>query len=166
MPKEIIRPLEMGCKDHKYCCKSCDDYSKKGSCLFITRLVKSKVLSTKDSDFENEEGIFLNATDRDLIGCIGCLSHSSLRQNHNLIFKISSLLKNRSLIQLFFVPTIWSIICLGIPVLVIGPYLQLYPLTFGRIAIVVLFGFCIGGLTCIFAIDKQTKPEERNEATK
>ncbi len=74
--------MESGCKDHKYCCKTCNDMSKKGSCLFITKLSASKFISEpKSSDYENGEGIYLNTSDKDLIGCIGCLSHSSLRNN-------------------------------------------------------------------------------------
>jgi hypothetical protein len=73
-------PKESGCSDHKYCCISCDDYTKKGSCMFITRLAESKFCSITDpSSYENGEGIFLNADDRNMIGCIGCLSHSAIR---------------------------------------------------------------------------------------
>ena len=48
--------------------------------MFITRLVDSKFSTPVDkSAYENGEGIFMNANDRDLIGCLGCLSHSSIR---------------------------------------------------------------------------------------
>ena len=71
--------IEPGCHDHQYCCKSCEDYTKKVSCMVLTRIVKTKFVDVKDTDFDNGEGVFMNAYDRDLIGCLGCLSHSSLR---------------------------------------------------------------------------------------
>ena len=74
------KPLESGCQDHKYCCKTCEDYTEKGSCMFLTRLCESQFLTPVEKwVYNNEEGIFMNAADRDLIGCLGCLSHSSLR---------------------------------------------------------------------------------------
>jgi hypothetical protein len=73
-------PLEAGCQDHKYCCKTCEEYTKKGSCMFLTNLCESKFITPVDkSDYENGEGMFINADYRNLIGCLGCLSHSSLR---------------------------------------------------------------------------------------
>lgn len=48
--------------------------------MFITKLAESKFCSVTDpSSYENGEGVFLNANDRNLIGCIGCLSHSAIR---------------------------------------------------------------------------------------
>jgi hypothetical protein len=80
LPERIQMNDQSGCQDHKYCCKTCNDYTKKGSCMFITQLAESKCISkTPKSYYENGEGIYLNSVDLDLIGCIGCLSHSSIR---------------------------------------------------------------------------------------
>jgi hypothetical protein len=73
-------PPYPGCQDHKYCCKSCDDFTKIGSCMFLTRMGESVFTTpTPKEAYENGEGMFLNAEDRNLIGCLGCLSHSSIR---------------------------------------------------------------------------------------
>ena len=48
--------------------------------MFLTRMFDTiGIPANRAEAYENGEGVFLNAADRNLIGCLGCLSHSSLR---------------------------------------------------------------------------------------
>jgi hypothetical protein len=59
---------------HPQRCETCEYISKKGSCMFLTRYL-SRI--AKPEEFENGEGYYVNQSERDLIACIGCASHSS-----------------------------------------------------------------------------------------
>ena len=58
--------------------------------MFLTRMFDTTFLSPVDkSAYENGEGVFVNANDRNLIGCLGCLSHSALRNKDVTPYSIS-----------------------------------------------------------------------------